>query len=270
MLKHLPLYTCFIAVFLALIPQASAEKILFLSPTRVNLNEKDRVEVINVSNLSDVARAYKISAQDLIMTRDGVTTPVDSFDYSAKRMIRFVPREFILKPGDRQTIRIMSRVPRDAQDGDYHTHIRFLEDVTQRDKLNPRQGEGARIEAPLAYEALIPAVVSKGTVEVTLDMPSLTIKKSGKKYEALATVTRAGNGQGIGHIESVIVNADSTESEFTPRRTVYIYRETDERTKAIDFPETDIIKAGKTVKFKFYDSDAKDAAPIKEITKTLP
>jgi len=113
---------------------AHADKVLFFTPTRVVLNDTDKVEVMNITNLSQITRAYKISFQDQVMTYEGYTTSVDNFEYSAKRMLRFVPREFTLEPGERQTVRIMTRIRPDTKEGEYHTHVRFLEDVSQRNR----------------------------------------------------------------------------------------------------------------------------------------
>ena len=118
-----------------------ADKVLFFTPTRVLLNDLDNVELINITNLSPLTRAYQVRAQDLIMTEEGVTAPVESFDLSAKRMIRYVPRQFTLAPGERQTVRVMSRIGPQTEDGEYHTHLRFLEDVTQRKELNKQTKE---------------------------------------------------------------------------------------------------------------------------------
>jgi len=64
-----------------------------------------------------------------------------------------VPREFTLKPGERQTVRIMARIGSNVAEGDYHTHVRFLEDVTKRDELNQRTKD---------YDFSIPADLPQG------------------------------------------------------------------------------------------------------------
>jgi len=78
MIKQLQIFLLIAILALgAFVSTSYADKILFFSPTRVLLNDNDKVEVINISNLSEIARAYKISFQDLVMTEDGITTPVD-------------------------------------------------------------------------------------------------------------------------------------------------------------------------------------------------
>ena len=252
---------------------AKADKILFMTPTRIQLDDEKRVEIVNVTNLSETGRAYKISTQDLIMTRDGVTTPVDNFEYSAKRMIRFVPREFELKPGGRQTIRIMSRIGGDVADGEYHTHIRFLEDIAKRNELNPVDDDqtAASIDAPLSYEALIPATLSKGNVRADLGLKDVTIKRGTKDQEWIIDmlVTRQGNGQGIAFIDTKYTAPDGQVFDATPRRTVYIYREIDERVKDIKFFLPEGAQPGGNVTLSLYDSSSNKANIVQELSLPL-
>lgn len=269
------IYTCTIFGFLLLVffKPAFAEEILFFSPTRVNLTDEKPVETITISNLSNIARAYSISVEDLIMTQDGVTAPVDHFDYSAKRMIRFVPREFILQPGDKQTIRIMSRTGTDTTAGDYHSHMRFLEDVTKRQGINPppKQG-GAIISAPLAYEAMIPVVVSHGPVSTTVGLTDAKIAKEPKSfhYKASLILSREGNGQGVAYIDTNYTAPDGTSTTAAVRRTVYIYRELDAVKKEYEFSLPENSPAGGKITISLYDNPSEEAQPLSQITLPLP
>ena len=250
-----------------------AEKVMFFTPTRVLLDDKKRVEVMNISNLSNITRAYKISFQDQVMTYDGVTTSVDNFEYSAKRMLRFVPREFTLAPGERQTVRIMSRLRPDTQAGDYHTHIRFLEDVSKRKENNPPQADqAASISAPLAYEALIPAIVSHGRVESSIGLKSagITNVAGAGNYKVDLILTRSGNGQGVAYVDTHYVAPNGTMTALTPRRTVYLYREIDERVKDYEFSIDADLPPGGGVKVTLYDSPSSDAVAVDETLLQLP
>lgn len=249
-----------------------AAKVLFFTPTRVELDDQKKVEVMNITNLSDITRAYKVSFQDQVMTYEGYTASVDNFEYSAKRMLRFVPREFALEPGERQTIRIMSRLRPDTAEGEYHTHVRFLEDVSQRDELNPQPEGQASISAPLAYEALIPAIISHGNIQNSIDLKDAKISKNPEtgKYDVNLVVTRTGNGQGIAYVDTSYIAPNGEASSVTPRRTVYIYREITERKKDYDFVLPEGAAPGGSVKVSVYGDPKKGADPVKEMTLALP
>ena len=257
---------------LAGLSPAKADKILFFSPSRVLLNDADKVEVVNITNLSSAARAYKISAEDLIMTPEGVTAAVDNFDYSAKRMIRFVPRSFTLEPGERQSIRIMGRVGPDVAEGDYHTHLKFLEDVSKRNELNPDNGEGnkATISAPLAYETMIPVILSHGNVETKLTIEEASISKDGDKIKINVKIGRSGNGQGYGYIHTHHIASDGSSSSITPRRTAHIYRELDQRSFSYDFVMPGSLSDSGKIRVYLHDTQDDDAEPIAHVDLDLP
>ena len=250
-----------------------ADKVLFFTPTRVLLNDLDNVELINITNLSPLTRAYQVRAQDLIMTEEGVTAPVESFDLSAKRMIRYVPRQFTLAPGERQTVRVMSRIGPQTEDGEYHTHLRFLEDVTQRKELNKdKPGQAATIAAPLAYEALIPVILSHGNVSTQVNMTNPRIVKTNvpNEYRIDVTMTRQGNGQGTAYVDTTYTDPSGNPIVATPRRTVYIYREIDQRNKDIVFQLPPGTPTGGNVTLSLFDSPDDGAPLINQLTIPLP
>lgn len=250
-------------------PTAKAETILFFSPSRIEISDEKPVMVVNVTNTSSMARAYTISAEDLIMTDKGVTAPVDTFAYSAKRMIRFVPRQFVVKPGERQAIRVMARVPSGTSPGDYHTHLRFLEDMKKRAELNPSPpGDNkAAIQAPFEFEAMIPVIVSYGAVQTKLSLANASVRPSSQNAGDV-TVTldmrREGNGQGVAFIE---FKHKETGTLLGPRRTLNIYRELDALQKDFEVDLTDGIRGG-TLDVFVYDKNDPQAAPI--IQQSLP
>lgn len=251
---------------------ATAAEILFVSPTRVYLNDKHKVGVMNVTNTSDITRHYTISMENIVMTPEGVTSEVENFEYSAKRMLRFVPRSVTLAPGERQTIRIQSRIGADVPEGDYHVHIHFLEDATKRQQPDTEAGgKGAAIMAPLSYSTLIPIIVSHGTVKTTLDMSDAKIQKSadGQKYSVSMMLHRSGNGQGTAHIDTVLTGGGK-DSVPTPRRTAYIYREIDSRKYTYEFPVSEATQGQKTIKIRLFDNASEKAEPVKEIDLPLP
>lgn len=254
--------------FLAQSLPAFAEKVLFFTPSRVEMNAKDKVEVVNVTNLSSIARAYSISMEDLVMTEEGITKKVDGFDYSARRMVRFVPRQFVLKPGERQSIRVMMRAPRDLPDGDFHSHMQFLENVSKRNEINAdiEQEENTSIQAPLAYSTLIPVIVSHGEVKTTISANSakLITDSNGKKAVEIE-LTRQGNGQGRAFIDVAYV-VDGEEKTASPRSTTYIYRELDKRKKIMALQNS--IPSGAVIRVSIYDDSSSGAEPVKVIDIT--
>ena len=251
---------------------AQAGEVLFVSPTRVTLSEQNRVAVVNISNLSDVSRTYDIKTTDIVMGKNGTTSEVDNFDYSAKRIIRFVPRRFTIDPGKRQTVRIMTRMRSDIPDGDYHVHLNFEEDPKMQgigeDGTPNHQNGTAGMSAPLAYSTLIPVIVSHGDVssKISMDAPKLSpAKDKVNTYNLHLTLHRSGNGQGTAVFKFEYLDPSGKTYPLGKKSTAYIYREINTRsyTRPITLPD-DVAKGGELV-IQMYDANSDLATPLQTL-----
>jgi hypothetical protein len=274
MKKHIVLIVS-ILVISTLLPKLSfAEKILFFAPTHIEIDQKDPVEVLTVTNMSKISRAYKLKLADLIMTNEGTTKEVDNFEYSAKRMIRFVPRSFVLKPGERQTVRVMARMPANLEDGEYHSHMSFLEDIKKREEINEKQttDQGALMLAPLAYEAMIPVTISKGTITTQLSFGDSSIEPDGymNDYKIITNIIRKGNGQGRGGLDIKYVQRDGTSIDLSPRRTINIYRELESLSKEFIISIPQDVQSGGTLLLELYNNKVKDGSPVDQLKLEIP
>lgn len=252
--------------------QSRAETDLFFSPTRLNIDNTRPVQEIRVTNMSSIARAYSISLVNLAMTEKGQTTQVDTFDYSAKRMIRFVPRNFTIKPGEKQIIRIMARFPKDTKDGEYHAHLQFLENISKRMEINPdiKDTENkARIAAQLSYTTAIPITIAKGEIKTDISMSDHAFKKDEKSGAPLIAMmlNRSGNGQGIALIEADYIAPNGTEKKAAVRRTAFIYRELDKRhyNLKLELIEEEDLQKGGEIRVKLYNKDTSEDEPVDTI-----
>lgn len=249
---------------------AKAEAVLFFSPTRVEIEDGRPVQEIRVTNMSNIARSYNLSMQNLVMGEDGTTVPVDTFEFSAKRMLRFVPRQFDIQPGKKQIIRIMARFPEGTQPGEYHSHLEFLENVTRRIELNKdaTPENQARARAQVAYAAAIPVVISKGQVKTDVAMTNVQITpyKETQKRSVSLDLQRSGNGQGNIFLEAEYIAPNGTTKKAAVRRSVYVYRELDVRHHnfLLELLDDADIKQGGQVKVKLYNRDVSETDPVDE------
>ncbi|PZP57481.1 MAG: hypothetical protein DI586_00150 [Micavibrio aeruginosavorus] len=253
---------------------AFASEILFVSPTRVNLSEKSKVAVMNVTNMSNLDRTYTVGVKDIIMLEKGVTQTVDNFDYSAKKMLRFFPRQFTIPAGQKQSVRIMAKMPADTPDGQYHSHVYFLEDSTKQSKpevegLAVASGQ-AVTSVPLAYSVMMPVTLSKGKVETSVNWIDPKISKSVKPgaqpgtYTVSMQLTRSGNGQGVAFFD---VLYDS--KQIGKRRTAYIYREIDKRDYKFDFKLPEGIQGGK-IQLRLLTGEKSKPDLVQETSLSIP
>lgn len=267
-------------IFLAIIfvtPSFAAE-ILFVSPTRVNLDEKNKVTVMNVTNMSNIDRTYTVGVKDIIMLEKGVTQAVEGFDYSAKKMLRFFPRQFTVPAGQKQSIRIMAKIPADTPDGQYHSHVFFLEDGAKQAKppADLAAGSGQAITSvPLAYSVMMPVTLSKGTIDTKVNWIDPKISKSVKPgaksntYTISMQLTRSGNGQGIAYFDVIYTPSTGEAVQIGKRRTAYIYREIDKRDYKFDFSLPEGISGG-NVQLRLLTGDKSKPTLIQETSLSIP
>lgn len=273
MYKRLFIFTFSMLIMFVFIEQARAETVLFFAPTRVDIVENKPVQEIRITNMSNIARAYSLSLQNLIMNEGGHTARVDNFDYSAKRMVRFVPRQFSIKPGERQVVRIMARFPEGAEDGQYHAHLEFLENVSKRAELN-KDVDGkesqAKMNAQISYATAIPVIISKGEIKTEISMSDVKLgqdEKSGRSNISLV-LGRSGNGQGNIFIEADYIAPDGAEKKAAVRRSVYVYRELNKRNHSFLLEllnEADLQKGGE-IRVKLYNKDISETEPVDTIS----
>ena len=248
--------------------------ILFVSPHRVVLEPRERTDVVSIANQSDRERKYEMIAVDQVMNENGVTQRKDTFQYSAKRMLRFVPQRVTLKPGERQIVRIMARRPADLDDGDYHSHLLFRE-VPNKDETAELAGKQSdvKVKADSGAKTLsfnigtyfgvaIPVIVQKGQVESAISMGQIEVapRSDGKVLFASVPFTRTGNAEASGFLKIYIQDATG-EAISSQVVWVRVYREVDEiiRKISVNLPET--IPSGSKVKFDLYATDD-DKSPV--------
>lgn len=256
---------------------AYAETIIFLAPMRLDLTEEQPVSEIRVTNTSSIGRGYNVSAENLIMTEDGVTQRVDDFEYSAKRMLRFVPRSFDLQPGQTQIVRVMARISKDTPDGEFHSHLEFLENIKRRGELNQNNSgedsqERAAIKAQLAYSAAIPVTISKGQVSTQLEMQNVVFARNEKGEPVInLDILRSGNGQGDLYLDANYVAPDGTESPAASRRTVYVYREIDVRRHSfvLNLLTDKGVPSSGQIRVKLFNRDVSADEPVQEVLVPL-
>ncbi|PCI97525.1 MAG: hypothetical protein COB14_08970 [Alphaproteobacteria bacterium] len=252
-----------------------AETVLFFSPTRIDVTDQQPVQEIRVTNMSSIARSYTLSIENLIMSEAGQTMRVDNFDYSAKRMLRFVPRKFDLKPGEKQIIRIMARFPQDTADGEYHAHIEFLEDLSRREELNKDvpSDNRAHMKAQISYATAIPVIISKGEIKTEVSMSNLILGKDKKERPEISLdLARSGNGQGNIFLEADYIAPDGSETKAAVRRTIYVYRELNLRHHRVVLELLDYkdLKSGGSVRVKLYNRDVSEQDPVDTVLVAVP
>ena len=240
-----------------IVSTASASSLLFISPHRVVVAPDQRTAEVTVANQSDYKRRYEISMIDSVMTETGATKRVDTFEYSAKRMVRYVPRAVVLEPGERQTVRLMVRRKKDLLDGDYHSHLLFREKPLETDEKPEGEDNKFSFKVGATYGVAIPVIVQNGTVESAVTIGD--IKKPADRKALTVTFNRKGNAEAGAYMRA-FVKQGNEEVAISAPLWVRVYREVDSVTR--DIPLLPEAKATGNVILRLYSSADKNAEVV--------
>lgn len=214
-----------LAATLLAVDARAADTLLFVSPLRVVIGSGNDTETLSITNKSTKQHRYVISMVDQAMGGDALTRTVDTFPYSAKKMIRYMPRQVVLDPGQRQVVRLMVRRPEGIPAGDYHTHLLFDEKILQAEtSTSTPPVKGLKMEITTQYSVAVPLVVQVGEVRssISLDSVSLTADAKGQPQLSLG-LTRGGNAEAQADI-----NATLDGKPLAKPRRVRLYHEVDQ------------------------------------------
>jgi hypothetical protein len=246
--------------------QDQGSNILFVAPSRIVIPAGETMAEINVSNNSDMARRYDITVVDQVMGADGMTSRVEHFDYSAARMLRFVPKRFTLKPGERQTIRVMAQRPQSLGDGDYHSHMLFREvPLTDLDKAHidtdRATGQGAQFEIRTLFGVAVPVIVQVGTIQsgIGLGAVSYIPAADGAHAHLAVELTRTGNAEASGRLKVTMEKPGAAPIPLIEELWIPIYREQTQITRRLALPQG-INLSGATVTLSLTPTAPADAA----------
>jgi|GEM_PF-2557339 len=222
------------SLFFTLQAPKTQEVPLFVSPQRVIIEPDARSATVSLTNKSSTRKKYKVLLVDQAMNETGTTEIVDTFAYSAKRMLRYVPGEVILAPGQRQVVRILVRRPKTLEDGDYHTHLLLEEEQLNETEQQAKTSEGTfGIEFATQYGVAIPIVVQKGELKNGIELKAAKIVTNDKDQKFLQiTAEHKGNSESFGYLTATY---NGTENLTQPRY-VRIYREA--KTITMNIPWT--------------------------------
>jgi hypothetical protein len=185
---------------------------LTLFPTRIVLDESTRAAQLQIINNGDRPKRYVIEWRAMAMDGDGTLRLTDPSALDTPQASDYLisgPRQAIVPPGGYQVIRILSRLPPDAPDREYRSHLMISEPSMDETSPIPPGGEdGIAIEIETMVRTTIPVILRQGDLRGTLeptrfwfernaaDGPILGVlfeRQGARSINARATLTWAGN-----------------------------------------------------------------------------
>jgi P pilus assembly chaperone PapD len=215
----------FTAGLLLLASQAHAEG-LVVAPTRIIFAPGQHSTEAALTNTTKEEVRYRIGVVDETLTASNTMQVSSTFPYSVKNMLRYTPKMVSLKPGQRQTIRLMVNRPDNLADGDYHSHL-LLEQVPIKKDVSatttPPRGNRLTLSVGVLYSMGIPVIVQQGHLTGAVALTGATLVRDAKGHATAvkAVLTHTGNAEGEGYLSASI----NGKSVAIPQ-IVHLYRET--------------------------------------------
>lgn len=195
-----------IAVFLCCFFVSNvSEAVLFIQPTRMVFEGRDRSGTITVLNQQDKTVTYRLFWRDMGQTDEGRLVPLkegDTNPWSAQHLMRYSPRQVTLSPQESQIIRFALRKPKDLKEGEYRSHL-VIQEVPSDTEEEVPQDDNAPLgfKLKLSYEFSIPVIVEHGGFESKVTLKELETRKINEdEWEANAVIENTGEASPMGII----------------------------------------------------------------------
>ena len=188
-----------------------------ISPTAVFLDQNSKVGSFFVSNPSASPVEVRLSFEFAYPATDeagnvylNYDDPVAEEMYSLVPYLRAFPTTFVLQPDQRQTIRLVGRIPQNSDDGLYWTRMRV-----SSNQLTPPIGdvEEGQVSAQVSFQIdqVTSVLVQHGDVSTGLSINDITTMTENGQLIILTDVDRTGNAPFIGSVRTQILNGRGEE-----------------------------------------------------------
>lgn len=232
-----------ISVLLVLLLSHTALAQVTISPTAVFLDKNTNVGSFYVSNPSNSAVEVRLSFEFAYpATNEDGSVFLNYEDeeaeerFSLKPHLRAFPTTFVLQPDERQTIRLVGRIPQNSDPGKYWTRMRV-----SSNQLTPPIGEVAegQVAAQVSFQIdqVTAVFVQHGDANTALSIHNSEAYVQDGRLTVLTDVERTGNSPFIGSVRTRVLNSNNNEVD-TRRSSTSVYFRNNQRVEfdASDWP----------------------------------
>jgi P pilus assembly chaperone PapD len=244
-----------------LAPMAPAAAELMIAPTRVVLGPGQRTTELVLVNRGTEAAAYRLQVENRRMRADGAMEAAETArpgELFAADMVRFAPRQLVLEPGARQTVRITASLPEGAAAGEYRSHLRLMSAPVSAGQSETKASDDKSLSIELiAVRSLtIPVLVRSGTLEAEAKVTGAAFSKAAPE-QLIISMARSGDRSVYGDIR--LTPAGAKEPAYVVRG-IAIYTPNTARDVVLPLPAAvRTALAGHQVRIDYVSADP--AAP---------
>ena len=246
---------------------AIAEATVQVFPNKLMFEGDVQSGTLTVMNNGSSSGLYTVEWVDNGMASDGALFQYQEeglAPWSIQSHIRYAPRRTLLKPGQRQVIKIALKRNVDVSDGEYFSHIKIrMLDSDVEATLAKQQEENAEPAKEMKIVArqviAVPIIWRKGDVPPQASLHSASLDVTGRAIDLV--VNRDGAASTRGYITIYPQGADEPVSQVTH---VVIYPTTDHKSVRITLKDVvDVSQlVGRKVRIVYVDEAGKEGSAL--------
>lgn len=225
-----------------------------ITPQKIVIDARERGGEFTVLNLFDKNGTFRIELLNYEQEENGsykkLKSPLNP-NFNPEEIVRFSPRQFTLKPGQRQKVRLSLRKPADLPEGEYRFHAKALRFATEEEK---REGAKNNSVSLLMNTAIvIPVVVKHGNTQVQTKLDNATLidpsQSPKERPELHIDVLRDGTASAIGKLDVYWQPTAGKTKKVGTIVNANVFTEINKRTFKIPLSETLIGQGTVTVRY---------------------
>jgi hypothetical protein len=222
-------YTSLFALFVAVFAQTALAQVT-ISPTAVFLDKNSKVGSFYVSNPSNSAVEVRLGFEFAYPATDEDGRVFLNYEdeaaeerFSLGPHLRAFPTTFVLQPNQRQTIRLVGRIPQNSDPGMYWTRMRV-----SSNQLTPPIGEVAdgQVAAQVSFQIdqVTSVLVQHGETNTGLSIHTSNAFMENGRLVVLTDTERTGNAPFIGSVRTRVLNSNNQEVDSRRSSTSIYFR----------------------------------------------
>lgn len=228
-------------------------------PRKIIIENRERSGDLTILNLTNEVSTFRMDIVSFRQNENGIYEELEAplnpaFDPAS--IVRFSPRQFTLKGGGRQKVRLSIRKPANLPDGEYRFHIKALR-LAQPD---PNLPNGVYLHANIGVT--IPVVVRNGDTSVQARISDVKLvgpsKTEKNRPELHLQINRQGTESAIGTLAVFWKPQGSSERKIGNIGNMNVFTDVDKRFVQIPLTEMPYGKGTITVRY-LKDSDKTDS-----------
>lgn len=180
---------------------------LVVSPTRVELEGRNRSATVTLTNRGSETALFRISLIAMEMDEQGSLKAVDQPPagmMTAEELVRYAPRQVDIPPGGTQTVRLILRKPTELAAGEYRSHM-FFRAVPPEDAgraVDEKAGQGGvSVKLTPIFGITIPVIVRHGDLDLKVAMSDFAVVPDKEKKKLTFKLSRQGTKSAYGDVK---------------------------------------------------------------------